>query len=185
VQLCSCVTCWRVSRCGAGSGRVCLSRPALKLHDFLNCELDRDIGGEHQGTENQEHRRANGPPQPAPLNTLRVAAWELLKDHLPARDQFFELILCSIDLLLKYGGPFLQVSSDVTHRFNPARLVPPARNVSCPKQPKPLSSPQPFGSDCASIRRSWETTVSRQLSQPRLSRPQKQRRNPSQICLVG
>lgn len=36
-------------------------------------------------------------------------------------DQFFELVLCSIDLLFKHIGPFLQISSDVTHQLTPAR----------------------------------------------------------------
>src|SRR5262245_44332474 len=36
----------------------------------------------------------------------------------------------------------------------------------------------------APTRKSFETTASRQLSRPQLSRPQKQRKNPSQTCLV-
>ena len=36
-------------------------------------------------------------------------------------DQLFELVLCSIDLLFKHIGPFLQISLDVTHQLTPAR----------------------------------------------------------------
>ena len=41
-----------------------------------------------------------------------------------------------------------------------------------------------FGSDCISTLRKCETIASRHFSQPRLSRPQKQKRNPNQNCLV-
>jgi hypothetical protein len=35
--------------------------------------------------------------------------------------QPFELVLCGIDLLLYQARPFLQISTDVTHRLSPAR----------------------------------------------------------------
>ena len=56
-------------------------------------------------------------------------------------DQFFQLLLCSIDLLLRHVRPFLQISSDVTHQLAPACLVSPATlasNVGCHQRTKPL-----------------------------------------------
>src|SRR5262245_23021468 len=83
--------------------------------------------------------------------------------------QLFELVLCSIDLLLNQARPFLQISTDITRRLSPHQLF--------------FCSP-PFGSDCISILRKCETIASRHFSQPRLSRPQKQKRNPNRNCLV-